>query len=72
MPVQKNTLKAAIKAAYLAEMDKTSNPEASIDRIADAIAEAVADAIVEGINTAVIALANTAGAVTGTITASAV
>ena len=62
MPVQKSALKAAIKAAMLAERDKTDNPEASADRIA----------IVEGVNTAVITLANTAGPVTGTITASAV
>lgn len=60
MPVQKSALKAAIKAAMLAERDKTDNPEASADRI------------VEGVNTAVITLANTAGPVTGTITASAV
>lgn len=72
MPVQKAALKNAIKSAYLAEMDKTSDPEASIDRIAGAIAEAVSAAIVEGVNTAVVTLANTAGPVTGTITASAV
>ncbi len=72
MPVQKAILKNAIKTAYIAEMDKTSDPEASIDRIAEAIADAVAIAIVEGVNTAVVALANTAGPVTGTITASAV
>lgn len=48
----------------LAERDKTDNPEASADRIAEAITNAVAAAIVEGVNTA--------GPVTGTITASAV
>lgn len=72
MPVQKSALKAAIKAAYIAEMDKTSDPAASIDRIAEAITNAVATAIVEGVNTAIIALANSGGLVTGTITASAV
>lgn len=56
----------------LAERDKTDNPEASANRIAEAITNAVAAAIVEGVNTAVITLANTAGPVTGTITASAV
>lgn len=56
----------------LAERDKTDNPEASVDRIAEAITNAVAAAIVEGVNTAVITLANTAGPVTGTITTSAV
>ena len=56
----------------LAERDKTDNPEASADRIAESITNAVAAAIVEGGNTAVITLANTAGPVTGTITASAV
>lgn len=56
----------------LAERDKTDNPEASTDRIAESITNAVAAAIVEGVNTAVITLANTAGPVTGTITASAV
>ena len=56
----------------LAERDKTDNPEASADRIAESITNAVAAAIVEGVNTAVIVLANTAGPVTGTITASAV
>lgn len=56
----------------LAERDKTDNPEASADRIAESITNAVAAAIIEGINTAVITLANTAGPVTGTITASAV
>lgn len=55
----------------LAERDKTDNPEASADRIAESITNAVAAAIVE-VNTAVITLANTAGPVTGTITASAV
>ena len=56
----------------LAERDKTDNPEASADRIAESITNAVAAAIVEGVNTAVITLANTDGPVTGTITASAV
>mgnify|MGYP006932072842 FL=1 len=56
----------------LAERDKTDNPEASADRIAESITNAVAAAIVEGVNPAVITLANTAGPVTGTITASAV
>lgn len=56
----------------LAERDKTDNPEASADRIAESITNAVAAAIVEVVNTAVITLANTAGPVTGTITASAV
>ena len=56
----------------LAERDKTDNPAASADRIAESITNAVAAAIVEGVNTAVITLANTAGPVTGTITASAV
>ena len=56
----------------LAERDKTDNPEASADRIAESITNAVAAAIVEGVNTAVITLANTAGPGTGTITASAV
>lgn len=56
----------------LAERDKTDNPEASADRIAESITNAVAAAIVEGVNTAVVTLANTAGPVTGTITASAV
>lgn len=56
----------------LAERDKTDNPEASADRIAESITNAVAAAIVERVNTAVITLANTAGPVTGTITASAV
>ncbi len=56
----------------LAERDKTDNPEASADRIAESITNAVAAAIVEGVNTAVITLANTPGPVTGTITASAV
>ena len=56
----------------LAERDKTDNPEASADRIAESITNAVAAAIVEGVNTAVITLANTAGPVPGTITASAV
>ena len=56
----------------LAERDKTDNPEASADRIAESITNAVAAAIVEGVNTAVITLANTAGPVKGTITASAV
>ena len=56
----------------LAERDKTDNPEAAADRIAESITNAVAAAIVEGVNTAVITLANTAGPVTGTITASAV
>lgn len=45
----------------LAERDKTDNPEASADRIAESITNAVAAAIVEGVNTAVITLANTAG-----------
>lgn len=72
MPVQKSTLQKAIKSAYIAEMDKTSDPEESIDRIAEAIANAVAAAIVEGVNSAVITLSNTAGPVTGTIIASAV
>ena len=44
----------------LAERDKTDNPEASADRIAESITNAVAAAIVEGVNTAVITLANTA------------
>ena len=56
----------------LAERDKTDNPEASADRIAESLTNAVAVAIVEGVNTAVITLANTAGPVTGTIPASAV
>ena len=56
----------------LAERDKTDNPEESADRIEESITNAVAAAIVEGVNTAVITLANTAGPVTGTITASAV
>ena len=56
----------------LAERDKTDNPEASADRIAEASTNAVAAAIVDGVNTAVITLANAAGPVTGTIIASAV
>ena len=56
----------------LAERDKTDNPEASADRIAESITNAVAAAIVERVNTAVITLANTAGPVSGTLTASAV
>lgn len=56
----------------LAERDKTDNPEASADRIAEAITNAVAAAIVDVVNTAVITLANAAGPVTGTIIASAV
>lgn len=50
MPVQKSALKAAIKAAMLAERDKTDNPEASADRIAESITNAVAAAIVEGVD----------------------
>ncbi len=74
MPVQKATLKAEIKAAFIAEMNKTSasDREASLDRIAEKIADAVASAIIDGVNTAKIELANSAGPVTGTITASAV
>ena len=72
MPVQKSALKAAIKAAMLAERDKPDTPEASADRIAEALTNAVAAAIVDGVNTAVITLANAAGPVTGTIIASAV
>ena len=72
MPVQKSALKAATKAAMLAERDKTDNPEASADRIALGITNAEDAAIVDEVNTAVITLANTAGPVTGTITASAV
>ena len=67
MPVQKSALKAAIKAAMLAERDKTDNPEASADRIAEAITNAVAAAIVEGANTAVITLAIDAGPATASI-----
>ena len=52
MPVQKSALKAAIKAAMLAERDKTDNPEASADRIAESITNAVAAAIVEEIGRA--------------------
>ena len=72
MPEQKSPLKAAYKAARLAKRKKTDTPGASADRIAESTTNAVAAAIVEGVKTAVITLANTAGPVTGTITASAV
>jgi hypothetical protein len=68
-----STLKLAIKAAFDAEKDKTDNQQASIDRIADAIANAVAVQIVQGINTAIVlpALVSPTGPVTGTITITA-
>lgn len=70
MPVSEIRLKAAIKAAFDREKNEIDNQQASIDRIAAAIAEAVADQIVEGINTAVVtpALVSPSGAVTGVIT----
>ena len=73
MPVSISTLKSGIKAAFDAEKGQTDNQDASIDRIAGAIANAVATQIVQGINTAVVVpvLASPAGPVTGSITITA-
>lgn len=72
MAVSTQILKSEIKAAFDAEKEKTGDQDASIDRIAGAIAEAVAKQIVTGIDTAMVTPVLTAppmgGAVTGTIT----
>lgn len=72
MPVSIDTLTKEIKAAFDAEKAQTSDQDASIQRIAAAIAAAVAKQIVAGIDTAtltpVLVAPPMGGAVTGTIT----
>lgn len=72
MAVSISTLKSEIKTALNAEKGQTGNQDASIDRIAAAIAEAVAKQIIAGIDTATVMPVLTAppmgGAVTGIIT----
>ena len=71
MPVNISRLEGAIRAAFDAEKERIDDQQGSINRISRALAVAASVEIVEGINTAIITLSNSAGPVTGTITASA-
>lgn len=72
MAISIDTLTKEIKAAFDAEKKQTSDQDASIQRIAAAIAKAVAKQIAAGIDTAtvtpVLVAPPAGGAVTGTIT----
>lgn len=72
MAISIDTLTKEIKAAFDAEKEQTSDQDASIQRIAAAIATAVAKQIVTGIDTAtvtpVLVAPPAGGPVTGTIT----
>ena len=75
MPISKTTLKADIKAAFEAAKANTSDAEAALDTLSEAIALAVATQIQAGVQTAIFvnvpALVSPAGAVTGTIATTA-
>jgi hypothetical protein len=75
MPISKTTLKADIKAAFEAAKSNTSDAEAALDTLSEAIALAVATQIQAGVQTAIFVNipALTAGPVpvTGTVATTA-
>lgn len=64
--MEKQTIKAKIKSAYVQVMNDTQDREASLDRVADTLADAVMEAIRSITITYVSGLTSPAGAVTGT------
>jgi poly-gamma-glutamate capsule biosynthesis protein CapA/YwtB (metallophosphatase superfamily) len=68
MPLNKATLKTQIKAAFVAQQNKTDNPDGALDDLATKISDAI-DAYVKQMTvTSVPVLTSPSGPVTGTIT----
>ncbi len=72
MALVKETLKAAVFAAFKAQQDKTENPDEALNDIADRLAAAIDAFVKSGTVSVTVATTGTAAAQTGTGTGSIV